>query len=133
IATLFVPLFLVGFGLLYLPDLLRRWRETLLAAGVALITVAPVGIFYYVNRQGAIYLQRTTMVDPNQTFRTTVERYLHNYREFFTWTFLFEHGDTITRHAVREFGELLPVFAPFLILGAAAALLRRDRASKLIL
>ena len=133
IATVFVSLFLIGFGILYLPTLLRRWRETLLALIVAIATVTPCGLFYYWNPQGSIYLHRTTMLDPGQTVRQQVDRFAHNYEEFFNPVFLFQHGDTITRHSVREFGELLPVFAPFLIIGAVAALGRRDRFSTLIL
>jgi 4-amino-4-deoxy-L-arabinose transferase-like glycosyltransferase len=133
LSTVFVPLFLIGFGILYLPTLLRRWKETLLAIVVAIATVTPLGVFYYRNPQGTIYLQRTTMVDPNQSWGAQALRYFDNYKEFFNPRFLFEHGDTITRHAVREFGELLPIFAPFLVLGIVAALFRRERFSKLIL
>ena len=56
-----------------------------------------------------------------------------NYRAFYSRAFLFQTGDPIVRHAVRGFGELPPFYAPFLLLGALVALLRRDRASKLLL
>ncbi len=133
IATLFVPVFLIGFGLLYLPTMLRRWKETFLAIIVALATVAPCGIFYYRNAQGSIYLQRTTMIDPAASLQQNAAHYLANYKEFFNPVFLFQNGDSISRHAVRGFGELLPSYMPLILLGVLAVFLKRDRASKLLL
>lgn len=133
IATLFVPLFLLGFGVLYLPTLWRRWRETLLAGVVALATVAPAGVFNYAHPQGALYFRNTTMLRGTDPLRVQAERYGRNYLAFFSRSFLFSSGDPISRHSVRGFGELLPFYAPFLLLGAAVVALRRDRASKLVL
>jgi 4-amino-4-deoxy-L-arabinose transferase-like glycosyltransferase len=134
IAAVFVPLFLIGFGLLYLPTLLRRWRETLLAVVVVLATVAPAGWFYHTHQQGTQYFLHTTSLSPHQTWRTQAERFAHNYAEFFTRRFLFESGgDPVSRHSVHGFGELLPFYAPFLILGVLVVALRRDRISKLLL
>jgi 4-amino-4-deoxy-L-arabinose transferase-like glycosyltransferase len=134
IADLFVPLFLLGFVALYLPTLWRRWRETLLAVAVLAATVAPAGVFLYTHHQySTLYFSHTTNLRPNEDLRTQAERLGRYYLEFFSRSFLFEHGDPIVRHSVRDFGELLPFYAPFLILGAIVAALRRDRASKLIL
>ncbi|MCX8072060.1 MAG: glycosyltransferase family 39 protein [Candidatus Binatia bacterium] len=133
ISTVVVPLFLVGFALLYAPTLLRRWKETLLAIVVGILTIAPLVAFYQRNPQGAIYLQRTTAFDWNAPWLPQARRYWAHYKAFFDPVFLFQRGDPITRHAVREFGELLPIYMPFLLIGIAAALLRRDRFSKLLL
>lgn len=133
ISTVVVPLFLIGFALLYLPTLFRRWKETLLAVTVGLVIIAPLVVFYHRNPQGTLYLQRTTAFSWNAPWRPQAYRYWQNYKEFFNPRFLFEHGDPITRHAVREFGELLPIYLPFLLVGVVAALLRRDRFSKLLL
>ncbi len=133
ISAVVVPLFLLGFAVLYAPTLIRRWRETLLAVLVGIVTIAPLVVFYYRNPQGTIYVQRTTMFDLNAPLWPQLQRYATNYLEFFNYRFLFEHGDPITRHSVREFGELLPVYFPFLLVGIVAALLRRDRFSKLVL
>ncbi len=133
ISTVVVPLFLLGFTALYAPSLVRRWKETLLALAVGVITIAPLVLFYHRNPQGAIYLQRTTAFDWNAPWLPQAARYWDQYKAFFDPVFLFERGDPITRHAVREFGELLPVSMPFLLLGIVAAALRRDRFSKLLL
>ena len=58
--------------------------------------------------------------------------FLANYREFFSRQFLFvASNDKIVRHTVAEQGQLYAFFAPLLIVGAAVALLRRDRAMRL--
>ncbi len=132
LSTVFVPLFLIGFVALYLPTLLRRWKETLLAVAVGVLTITPLVLFYRWNPQGALYTQNTMWFRPNAPLQPQLARFAEYYSEFFTPRFLFEHGDQITRHAVREYGELLPVFAPFLLLGIVAALLRRERFSKLM-
>lgn len=133
LSTVVVPLFLLGFALLYAPTLWRRWRETLLALLVGVVTIAPLVVFYYRNPQGTIYAQRTTMFDRTAPWLPQLRQYGANYLEFFNERFLFEHGDPITRHSVREFGELLPIYKYFLLLGIGAALLRKDRFSKLLL
>ena len=134
IAAVFVPLFLIGFALLYLPTLLRRWRETLLGLAALVATVAPAAIFLYVHRQlSTMYFRHTTNLDTSEGLRALAQRFGRSYLQFFSRDFLLDHGDPIVRHAVRGFGELLPVFIPFLILGAVVALLYRNRAPKLIL
>ncbi|MGH7790480.1 MAG: glycosyltransferase family 39 protein, partial [Candidatus Binatia bacterium] len=133
-AALFVPAFLVGFGLLFLPELLRHWRQFLLALLVAGALLAPAGVFFSRQSQtGTVYFRRTTFLDLQQPWRPQLERFGRNYQEFFAPRFLVREGDPIFRHSVRNFGELYPFFIPFVLLGAGTALLRRDRASKLVL
>jgi hypothetical protein len=133
-ANLFVALFLLGFGLLYCVTLVRRWRQTLLAAVVGLAIAAPAGWFHYTHQHlSTQYFRNTTNLRADETLQTQAERVGRYYLEFFSRHFLFETGDPIVRHAVRGFGELLPVFAPFLLIGALVALLRPDRPTKLLL
>jgi 4-amino-4-deoxy-L-arabinose transferase-like glycosyltransferase len=133
-AAFFVPAFLVGFGLLFLPELLRHWRQFLLALVVAGAVLAPAAWFFAAQaRTGTQYFRRTTFLDPQQPWREQAERFGRNYVQFFSPRFLVREGDPIFRHAVRDFGELYPFYVPFVLLGAGVALLRRDRASKLLL
>src|SRR5512139_26988 len=133
IAAVFVPLFLIGFSLLYLPTLLRRWRQTLLAALVVLATIAPAAIFYLQHREATMYFRNTTGLSVQMSSGDQAARFGRNYLEFFNPTFLFHNGDPIARHAVRGFGELLPFYAPLLLLGVAVAAFYPDRRSKLLL
>ncbi|HET6223693.1 MAG TPA: glycosyltransferase family 39 protein, partial [Dongiaceae bacterium] len=133
-AALFVPAFLVGFGLLYCIDLLRRWRQLIIALALAAAVLAPAYVFFtHQQTTGTLYFRRTTFIEAEQPWRPQLERFAYNYRQFFSPRFLINEGDPIFRHAVRGFGELYPFFVPFVVLGAGAALLRRDRASKLVL
>lgn len=132
-ATVFVPLFLIGFGLLYLPTLLRRWRETILGFVVAILTVAPMGYFYSTHPEATGYFRSTTSVRNPEDVKAQLDVFVRNYKEFFNPVFLFQNGDPISRHAVRGHGELLPSMMPLLIAGVVFCLLRRDRASKLVL
>jgi 4-amino-4-deoxy-L-arabinose transferase-like glycosyltransferase len=133
-AALFVPVFLVGFGVLFLPELLRHWRQLLVALAVAAAVLAPAAVFFASEaRTGTQYFRRTTFLDPQQPWREQAERFGRNYGAFFSPRFLAEEGDPIFRHAVRGFGELHPLYLPLVLLGAGAALLRRDRVSKLLL
>jgi len=132
VANVFVPLFLVAFGVLYLPDLLRRWRESLLAVIVLAATVGPVVYFDLTHSQMSTqYFRNTTWLYELPDWHARAQRFTRNYLEFYSRSFLIDTGDPIVRHAVRNFGELLPATVPLVILGALVALLRRDRASKL--
>ena len=134
IAKLFVPLFLLGFGVLYLPTVWRRWRGWLVGFPVLLLTVAPAVAFDLAHqRRGMRYFDATTILRPGAPLAPLLRQYAHNYVTFFSPRFLFEAGDAITRHAVRGHGELYPFFLPLLGLGLLVLLLRRDRAAKLIL
>jgi 4-amino-4-deoxy-L-arabinose transferase-like glycosyltransferase len=133
-AALFVPLSLLGFVLLYVPELLRHWRQLLLSLVVAAAVLAPAAVFFNTQRtSGTVYFRRTTFLEPEQPWRPQFDRFALNYQQFFSPRFLIQEGDPIFRHSVRGFGELYPFMIPFVVIGAGTALLRRDRASKLVL
>jgi len=134
VAKLFVPLFLIGFGLLYLPTVWRRFREWLLAVPVLLLTVTPVVVFDWVHRErGNAYFRNTSILVPGRPVREVAGQFVHNYLQFFSPRFFFRQGDEIVRHAVKDHGELYTFFAPLLVIGLLVLLLRRDRPSKLVL
>jgi 4-amino-4-deoxy-L-arabinose transferase-like glycosyltransferase len=134
IANLFVPLFLLGFALLHAGQLLSRMRETLLALAVVVATLAPAVIFLGQHQtSGTLYFRRTTFLDASQDWRTQLDRFVHNYQEFFSRSFLIDNGDPLVRHSLRGFGELHSIYVPFLLLGIVVVALRRERTSQLIL
>ena len=132
-AKLIVPLFLVGFAALYARPLLARWRESVLAAALLIVTIAPATIFDLRHREEAgSYFRNTTLLALDEPPLELVRTFLANYTEFFSRQFLFvASNDKIVRHTVAEHGQLYAFFAPLLIVGAAVALLRRDRAMRL--
>jgi 4-amino-4-deoxy-L-arabinose transferase-like glycosyltransferase len=131
-AKLFVPLFLAGFAGLYHRRLLERWRESVLAALLLALTVTPVLVFDLQHRrQATSYFAATSLLGRDLPPREKARIFAENYSAFFSREFLFERGDRIPRHAVREHGELYTFFAPLLLVGVVAALGRRDRAMRL--
>jgi 4-amino-4-deoxy-L-arabinose transferase-like glycosyltransferase len=132
-AKLVVPLFLAGFAVLFWRALLARWRETLLAGTLLLVTAAPVAIFDLRHaEQAGSYFHNTTLLARAEPARELVRTFAANYAAFFSPEFLFENStDRIVRHRVAQHGELYPFFAPLLLLGTAVALVRRDRAMRL--
>lgn len=134
IAKLFIPLFLVGFGLLYLPTVWRRFREWLVAVPVLLATVTPVVLFDYVHRErGNAYFRNASILGSGRSLPELIRLFGRNYIHFFSPRFLFQQGDEIVRHAVRDHGELYPFFAPLLVIGVLVLLFKRERPGKLAL
>ncbi len=133
IANLFVPVFVVGACLLFLPTLLRRFGHSLIALVVLLATIAPVGTFYYerLGSTGSQYFRNTTHLQEGESLEVQARRTWGYYQQFFSDEFLFRNGDPIVRHAVRGHGELHDFFLPLLLLGALVSLLKPDRISKL--
>jgi 4-amino-4-deoxy-L-arabinose transferase-like glycosyltransferase len=128
-AKLFVPLFGLGFAALYAPLLLRRWKESLLALVVLATTISPAIIFDVTHqRRAGSYFRHTTILEQNLAPGVLAGRFVRNYAAFLSPRFLFERGDHVTRHAVRDHGELYWFFAPFLLAGVAVCAGRRDRA-----
>jgi 4-amino-4-deoxy-L-arabinose transferase-like glycosyltransferase len=132
-AKLIVPLFLAGFACLSWRPLIKRWQETALAAALLALTATPVVLFdLYHREQSGSYFRETTVLAKPAPPLELAQRVASNYAAFFSPEFLFEDSnDTIVRHRVADHGELYPFFAPLLILGAAVALLRRERAMRL--
>lgn len=133
IANLFVPLFVVGATLLFLPTFFRRFGQSLLGLVALGATVAPVAWFYLqrLGSTGSQYFRNTTHLSGEEAVWPQLERTWGFYRQFFSPEFLFERGDPIVRHAVPGFGELYPFLLPLLLLGAAVCLLYPNRATKL--
>lgn len=129
-AKLIVPLFLAAFALLFWRPLRQRWRETGVAALLLLLTAAPVILFDAAHqRQAGSYFRNTTLLARSEGPAEIARTFAANYAAFFSPVFLFERStDRIIRHGLDEHGQLYPFFAPLLILGLAAAVLRRDRA-----
>lgn len=60
-------------------------------------------------------------------------KFVTNYLSHFSPQFLFVSGDRIDRSRVPGFGQLLPITAPFLLIGIVSLILLKNRAGLLIL
>jgi 4-amino-4-deoxy-L-arabinose transferase-like glycosyltransferase len=133
-AKLFVPLFLLGAGVVYVRRLwaVRRW--TLLAALLALLTAVPVVVFDLQHRsRSQQYFAHTTTLHSDQSVRENAERVIEQYGRFFSREFLFDRGDPLLRHSVPGFGELYWCMLPLLGLGLLWAVWPGHPEGKLLL
>jgi 4-amino-4-deoxy-L-arabinose transferase-like glycosyltransferase len=127
-AKLFVPLFVAIFCVLYLPELWRRRREAALAFAVLAITVAPVIVFDLTHqRQSSQYFRNTSILGSDAPPEELARRFVENYQAFFSYRFLFQSGDSISRHSVPGHGELYPFLLPLLVVGLVFCVGRRGR------
>lgn len=133
IAKVFVPVFLLGFALLAARPLRERRRESLAAAGVLFLVLAPAVAFDLTHHERTTrYFGRNTILAAATSPAEGWHRFATNYTAFFSPDFLFRTGETLTpRHAVPHHGELLPLFAPLFLIGLATLVCREDRAMRL--
>ena len=125
VSAVFIPLFLTGFALLYFPELLRRWKQSLLAIVVGLACAYPIVDFYQSTPRAWKYGSRISWVDlsiPKEgtlaeratTLATKIREQAPRFAKHYSWhfsdDFLFLKGDPIVRHSVRNHGELLPLW-----------------------
>jgi len=73
------------------------------------------------------YFRSTTWIYQPETSGRKLQVFLENYKQFFSWSFLFAHGDPLTRHSVGQHGELHRSFLPLIALGFLAMLVRPRR------
>ncbi len=132
-AKMFVPLFAGLFAIGFRDQLWARRQETIAAAMMLAITVAPVVVFDLTNDRSSRYFRDTTFLTPDISVLDAAQQLAENYAHFFSPIFLFERGDRIVRHAVLDHGELYTVLAPLLLLGLVALIRSRSRTTALVL
>jgi 4-amino-4-deoxy-L-arabinose transferase-like glycosyltransferase len=134
IARLFVPLFLLGFAVLYFRSF-RRVKYAL-ALGVALfLVVATPQIVYAVRNPENVSARWASIgaLREDATLSAGVNSFADKYLSHLTSDFLFEHGDPLKRHSVRGAGELYRATQPWLLLGVALLAVARQRQGLLLL
>ncbi len=157
VANLFVPLLIVLLLFLYPPEKFRPTGASLAKALAAIVLLLPIG--YHLTFGAAagrfnlisigsdkkiiedVILQRTApwsigdKLEP--LFHNKVWAYSaafgKSYLTAFSTEFLFTNGDPNFRQSVSRFGELLWVTTPFLVLGLAHAIRKKDAAHRFIL
>lgn len=157
VANLFVPLLIILLLFLFRPEKIHFSSVTLTKSIIVLIILLPIvyhltfgaaagrfGLISIFNDQKVvekIILARTDpWVDNNR-----LEKLFHNkvwgyasafgksYLTAFSTDFLFVNGDPNFRQSISHFGELLWVSAPFLLLGLALIINKKDSSSRFVL
>ena len=133
-AKMLTPIFLAFFALIFHRQLWQRRRETLTAALLFTLLAVPLAHFDIANlgRAGS-YFRDTSYLYDDTSITDKALQAAQNYSHFYSPAFLFQNGDRIIRHAVRDHGELYPAMAPLMLLGLIAICRARSPGWVLIL
>ena len=133
-AKIFVPLFLLGYVLLFVKYLWSKKLATLLAICIFAGTAYPVARYSlkYPERARSRFKQ-ISIFNGKRPAGENARLIWENYKKHFSYRFLFTEGDPVKRHSVSGFGELYRADIPFYILGLLVLLLGRRREGILLL
>ncbi len=117
-ARVFIPLFLLGYAILFLKYFSKRKLALSLAVVIFTAAVYPLARYNikYPGRAMARFGQISIFKKPKAS-REYAEHFWENYKKHFSWSFLFENGDLVKRHSVPGRGELYRADIPLYILG----------------
>lgn len=157
IANLFIPLLILLLLYFYRPEKIRLSTGVALKFLTVLLLLLPIAYQLTVGPAAGRFKLISVSNDPKISEDVILQRtapwvigdrmevLFHNkvianlaaigrsYLTSFSTDFLFINGDPNFRQSVSRFGELLWVSAPFLLLGLAASLNKKDNASRLLL
>lgn len=153
-ANLFTPLLLLTLFLIERPKFKILTLKPFILGAILLLPIAyhltlgqaagrfnMISIFSDTIITDQVVLSRTQPWVSNQSldrlfvnkFTLIGREFTNNYLQSFSPQFLFTNGDPYFRHSISNFGELLLVFLPFLILGFIKTITSNDKSSKLII
>jgi len=129
-SRIFIPLYLIALSLIYAKKLIKNWKKTSIVFILATVLLIPF-ILHSLSPNG---LDRWKMVNifDNSTHESPIIHISNNYLSHFSLDFLFLKGDIdmpgqfITRHSVRGFGELYLFQLPFILLGGAYFIIKKN-------
>ncbi len=132
-AKMFVPLFLLGAGVLYLRPLLAAGRWAWFGAGAAIVTGLPLLVFDLLHRDRAgQYFAETTVLRASNSLLENAGLVAANWTTFFTRDFLLLYGDPLVRHSVPEVGQIFFAMAPMIAIGLVWSMAPRRPEGKLL-
>ncbi len=133
-AKMFVPLFLLGAGVLYRRPLLAAGRWTWFAAEAAIVSGIPLLVFDYLHRdRSGQYFAETTILRASRSVSENAAMVFSQWKTFYSPDFLLFHGDPLIRHSVPGVGQIFFVMAPLVAIGSLWALWPRRPEGKLLL
>ncbi|MDD5556407.1 MAG: PA14 domain-containing protein, partial [bacterium] len=132
-ARVFVPLFLLGFAVLYARDLLRRRWAALAALLVFAAAAYPMARFGMRHPSAAkARFDQISIFSLGKPANENLRLFARNYARHFSYDFLFRRGDPMARHAVPWFGQLYRADIPLYLLGLVLCLVKYRREGALL-
>ncbi|MEA5510378.1 glycosyltransferase family 39 protein [Crocosphaera sp. UHCC 0190] len=123
-ARVFIPLFMLGLGVIYWEHLWKNKNYTVLGF-LAFLAIFIPQLIYQLSPEG---MARADAVG----IQTDINKIISDYLSYFSPDFLFFKGDPIPRHTIDRTGELYSFQIPLLIIGIMQ-LIRDKNSSKWIL
>lgn len=133
-AKVFMPLFLMGYLILFFRYFWRKKLATLLSLCIFAGTVYPL-VWYsmkYPQRARARF-DVMSVFSQHRSREATARLIADNYKKHFSYNFLFKNGDPNRRHAVAGFGELYRADIPLYLLGILVLIFARRREGFMLL
>ena len=133
-AIVFVPFFLIVFGLLYFKELWRDRKFVIAACVVMLLLIAPA-IHFRLSLRHSQHFQYTSWLSQQQhpSLNSIATEFWAHYKRYYSYDFLFKDGDISFRHSIRGHGELLKAFFPVILAGIIVSFIPPIRISFLLL
>src|SRR3989338_7592183 len=142
IAKLFVPLFLIGFFLIYRRKILKKKKEFFIGLILLAVISAPIA---YLSLFGegqkrfneiSIFSEYEKSMNEPLTIKEAisyVKSFFNNYFKYFSVGYLFVEGDNEKRHSINGVGQLYWFELPLLLVGLFLFLKKRISVHKLLL
>jgi len=135
----FVPLFLFSLSLIFFKQIIRFWKQAVVASAILLLLLLPL-IPHFTSREGKLRFYEVTWLNDSAPIElsnkrvgddggsilakvlhnrrvTYFQEFLKHYSDHFRGDFLFLYGDVNPRLSSQTVGELYIVELPLLLLG----------------
>lgn len=131
VAHAFVPLFILGFMIIFRKKIWEYRKECLAGAFLFLLLITPISIYAKDNydKFNARFDYDTIL----RRYEDPVPVFFDNYKSYYTLDFLFLKGDSNQRHSPKEIGQLYFFELPLLLLGIILCLWKRKKELILLL
>ncbi len=132
--TVFLPLFLLLFTILYVPDLWFHRKFVSLGLLCFLLFAAPA-IYYHFTTKDTLHFHASSWLNSSEgrNLSEKARLFWDHYKQYYSYGFLFEHGDVNARHSVKGHGEIYRSFIPMAGLGILLMLIPLRRINLLLL
>ena len=96
-ARVFIPLFLIGTGIIYFRELLENKKQTIIGVLIILAVLVPLSLFW-ISPRGLARASESLILSPLDNIRF--------YLSYFSPGFLFLSGDTQIVHSIKGMGQM---------------------------